>query len=408
MRSIAALALFTCFLFCSRALAEVRIIGNDSEQGSSTGIIVTSGPEDTLYDHQARVFGLKGKSTLLKKGEEEWASLHSGDRIVEGDQVRTDDDAYALISFDDFYLNTVRIEAHTLAEFRAIEPTDIYLSDGGIFNQLEGLPKDVIYTIATPTAVASARGTSFLREFDAKKEFDNTEVVDGTIEMAPLDEKGKADWNQKVQVGSAQALKFDRKVFSAQKDFRQFQPLPMPDSRKAKLMEIQNHSQEELSHFAGGRENVRQAQARWQEIRQDPERMKKIAEGMQPFNRRFFTGERAAEGFPGGGPGPAGLPAGQTVGPLRGKSQESPGGPSAGSPEEMREKGVPGRPPQPPKQEPSQQEPQQPQQPQPTEPHREMNSQARNPGPAHGAAQQNQDPARHEPREQKRPRPRRG
>lgn len=296
---------------------------------------VNAAGEDSLLDHQAKVFNVSGTGMILKSGVDSWRLVTEGEPVEEGDQVRTEADSQVEIYFDDFLLNFLRIDANTLAEFRAIEPTDIYLTDGSIFNELEGLPEDSMYTIATPTAVASARGTSFLREYSAAEKTDNTSVVSGKVDMAPLDEKGEARWNEKVEIAQDQNFSCNQTMIRAQ-GFQNLRPRTLAPEHRMKMEGIKKVCRERLTKFAGGPERMQQARQQWQEIKRDPERMQRVREriqakphprfqdyrGIQPFGEKR---QLDPQNFPSGrqpGAGSGILP--QAVGPFRGGQQKVP------------------------------------------------------------------------------------
>lgn len=185
------------------------------------GVMMTVSPIavcETLQDHQARVFDARGESTILKKDREEWRPVKRGDLVEEGDKISTQANAALQIYFDDENLNLLLIQENTLAEFRAIEPTDIFLSDGSLFNRLEGL-EEKGYMIATPTAVAAVRGTRFLRRFSSARKEDLTQVLSGSVEVAPFDAKGDILWDKKIVLEAGQQLKFDSRMLDSAKDF---------------------------------------------------------------------------------------------------------------------------------------------------------------------------------------------
>lgn len=118
---------------------------------------------DTLKDHQAKVIQIEGEVKILKVNTENWVSAEKGMILETGDQILTGDNSHIEFSYDEFFLNIAKIEQKTKAEFRSIEPTDLYMEDGTIFSALDGLAGNK-YQISTPTAVAAVRGTHLYTE----------------------------------------------------------------------------------------------------------------------------------------------------------------------------------------------------------------------------------------------------
>lgn len=187
-------------------------------------------------DHRAEVFQLEGDSRILKKDSEDWTRVKQGMSVEKGDKIYTGEGAFILIHLDAYYLNFVRIDENTQAEFRSIEPADIFLSDGSLFSQLDGLAKDSVYAIATPTAVSGVRGTSFLRRFDASRMEDTTQVASGIVELAPLAPNGRILWDEKIVIHADEQLQFDVKTLESSGGFRNLSVLPLSPEIKAQLL----------------------------------------------------------------------------------------------------------------------------------------------------------------------------
>lgn len=125
------------------------------------GLDKTSGldqKDQGLQDHKASVFDFKGDVKILKQDSEDWKPVEKNMVIDEGDQILTGSESTLDVAYDNFFLNIARIEEKTRAEFRSIEPTDLYLENGTIFSALDGLNGNK-YQISTRTAVAGVRGT---------------------------------------------------------------------------------------------------------------------------------------------------------------------------------------------------------------------------------------------------------
>ena len=145
----------------------------------------------SVVDHAAKVYNLEGNVKILSRNQANWVMVTKKTVVREGDQIRTGKAAFVEIYYDNFFLNIVRIGADTIADFRSIEPTDVFLSDGRIFSALDGLPKGSTYEVATPTSVAGVRGTHFMREHNAETNESNTFVTEGEVELFMFDPSGE-------------------------------------------------------------------------------------------------------------------------------------------------------------------------------------------------------------------------
>ena len=117
-------------------------------------------------DKKGRVYELSGKSKI-STASGKWKAIEVDQIIQEGDVIITEAQSSVSIVFDDHFLNVIFVPENTRAEFRTIEPTDIFLEDGTIYNLVNGLPVNSEWKITTPTAVAAVRGTFYVIQFQA-------------------------------------------------------------------------------------------------------------------------------------------------------------------------------------------------------------------------------------------------
>lgn len=154
--------------------------------------------QDSLKDHKAKIYSFKGDVRVLKSGTQLWLPVQAWMSLEVGDKVRTGKDSSLEIAYDDFFLNIVRIDENTIAEFRNIEPTDLFLSDGTVFSAVDGLKVSGSYQVSTPVAVAAVRGTHFDVMFNAETQVFSTATIPVTddghtslIEVLSIDESGE-------------------------------------------------------------------------------------------------------------------------------------------------------------------------------------------------------------------------
>jgi hypothetical protein len=128
----------------------------------------------------AKIVDLEGEVRILKNNADDWKAAEKNAAVEIGDKIMTGASSFADIAYDDYLLNVTRIQEKTMAEFRSIDPTDIYLEDGSIFSALDGLENEGGYQIATPTAVAAVRGTHFDVAYDkSTQEFSAASLPSG-------------------------------------------------------------------------------------------------------------------------------------------------------------------------------------------------------------------------------------
>lgn len=146
------------FVMASWALGVSQVPGLYAE------VLSTNSAESQTQS--AKIVDLEGDVRILKKDSAEWQAAKKDQIIEAGDQIITGKTSFVDISYDHYLLNITRIQENTKAEFRTIQPTDIYLEDGSIFSALDGLDEKGGYQIATPIAVAGVRGTHFDVAYD--------------------------------------------------------------------------------------------------------------------------------------------------------------------------------------------------------------------------------------------------
>ncbi|MDA9101371.1 FecR domain-containing protein [Omnitrophica bacterium] len=251
---------------------------------SAATLVSEESSEDSLADHKAKVFALSGPVEVLKSGTQNWVPLQINDVIEEGDKVRTGDNAYAEIVYDDYFLNYVRLDENSDMNFESIETTDVYLSVGKLFNNLSGLVEDSEYTVSTPTSVAAVRGTSFVREYDPENLSDETSVSDGTVDVTPLRD-GKPDPSQAFKVKQNQHLQFDRDMIQ-HKDFRKALPGSIPKDKMKKLQDMRDQSKGRLQQFAGGKDKFNRARKDFKQLKKNPGKLKDIKQRQQRPDQR--------------------------------------------------------------------------------------------------------------------------
>lgn len=117
-------------------------------------------PAARAEDFFCEVLDVEGTVTMTR-GSVEPAVLQEGDLLQVDDAVKVAADSYVDISYDKDWSNVTRVEESSKIVIKAIHPTTIDLSEGGVYAKLKALPKDSTFEVKTPTAIASVRGTEY-------------------------------------------------------------------------------------------------------------------------------------------------------------------------------------------------------------------------------------------------------
>lgn len=255
----------------------------------------TSEIEKSIYDHRAQVFSIEGEAKILKKAGN-WMTLEIGHWVEEGDQILTGVGALVQIHFDESYWNILCLNENTQAEFRSIEPTDIFLSEGTVFNQLEGLVQDSVYILATPIAVTGVRGTRFLRRFDTARKEDEIQVAEGSVDMAALTAASEILWDQNRVVDTDHQLLIDAEALEINPDLRNLPLLPLSPESKEHLESLRRNTEETLANFVGGSEAFNRQREEWKKMMEDQQIVARIREQLQTASmpESYFTDTRVS------------------------------------------------------------------------------------------------------------------
>lgn len=144
------------------------------------------------YAQEATMLQINGKVYVLEQGQTDWTKAFSGQVINEGDKVKTESGASAIISFDEERKNVIKVEPKTEMELQDTAPTVIELPKGTIMSKIGELEKGSSFQIRTPTAVAGVAGTGFMTLFDPKKQKFEVHVYENEVEVSIPEENVKA------------------------------------------------------------------------------------------------------------------------------------------------------------------------------------------------------------------------
>lgn len=118
-------------------------------------------------DGKARVYEVRGKVLVSKQGSPVETALKKGATLTAGDTIVTEAKSSVSITFDESYKNAVQIPENSKAVLESIEPTNIRIENGTIFNSVDGLPQGSTWKVSTPSAIAAVRGTLYIVRYQA-------------------------------------------------------------------------------------------------------------------------------------------------------------------------------------------------------------------------------------------------
>lgn len=125
-------------------------------------------------DFTAKVVSVSGKVEVLKGNE--WKTLAAGDSLKSGDTVQTGFRSSAVLNIKDSTVNVTALTRMTVEQLSETSEKDnvrVFVKTGGVSSNVQkSNGKKVGFTVRTPVATASVRGT----EFSVENTFDATQV----------------------------------------------------------------------------------------------------------------------------------------------------------------------------------------------------------------------------------------
>jgi mRNA-degrading endonuclease HigB of HigAB toxin-antitoxin module len=136
--------------------------------------------------------------------------LQVKDQVKDGDVIRTGEKSCVVIqSTDGLVLRVEQKSEVAVSLFNVTAKKQITLNNGKVLSSVEKLKKGYDYSVKTPTAVASVRGTEFLTEFNGKDSI--IAVAKGSVKVTkttgPADEKIVDTGKTAVVVNEVQEVK---------------------------------------------------------------------------------------------------------------------------------------------------------------------------------------------------------
>ena len=118
---------------------------------------------------EARVVSFKGNVLVKENKISKWKKAHENMRLGPDVQIKTKGNSICTLTFDENKKSIVTIEKASAVKIESVQPGSIFLSKGRVFALIKNINESKKFEVKTPTAVAGARGTGWMTEFDGKK-----------------------------------------------------------------------------------------------------------------------------------------------------------------------------------------------------------------------------------------------
>ncbi|RPI74626.1 MAG: hypothetical protein EHM45_18080 [Desulfobacteraceae bacterium] len=189
-------------------------------------------------EYCASLADFEGEVFIQKAGEEDWLPVEKGMPLENQDRLKTGNDGYAEILYDDGSL--VKMEENseiTLEEVSADYKSKKISSKVSLWfgrlllNIAKFTHSQSRFTVKTPTVVAGVRGTEFVVE-SLTEEKSDVGVVEGEVGVEGLDEQGKSVESSRVILKRG----FQTSGFKFQKPVR---PIPLKEQMLQHTVKIE-------------------------------------------------------------------------------------------------------------------------------------------------------------------------
>lgn len=283
LRVLSAFIVALVFAFIPNLFAETQISKSVEENlplHQDLSVKLESEAELSMIDHEAEVYSVEGKTEIYKKNSPGWVDLTTGTKVQEGDQIKTDKTGRTQVAYDRFLLNHLRIEPNSMVEFKSIEPTQISISDGSLFNILDALPKGAPYEVVSPTAVASVRGTTFAVNYNPADFQENMSVGTGKVEVFPFLNTQPLDPKKTYVVIAEHTFGLKKKMddpgHSVIGETR-----GMSEDEIASFDAVIDESRSDLVEYSGGSRVFSKSLREWLTFRKNPEKVALLNQMLQ-------------------------------------------------------------------------------------------------------------------------------
>lgn len=154
-----------------------------------------SAPKVSITEVVGIVESIEGRVEVLHPWSDKWEKINEKNGIHEGDQIKTLRGSKVTLKFDDGR-SRIRMEERSFIEIstKKVEKEEtgttmwyIKLYLGGVWTRVQKL-SGTYFTVHTPTAVSSVKGTEFAVFYDPDLSVDTIYVHDGIVEVTTANE----------------------------------------------------------------------------------------------------------------------------------------------------------------------------------------------------------------------------
>ena len=163
-----------------------------------TALTVASAHADEFY---CEVMSVEGTATVTNTAVSQ-KQLVEGDALQPEDLIEVGAGGTLDLAYDREWNNVTRVEENSKLSIRSLYPTTLELESGAVYAKLKSLPKDSSFSVQTPTAIASVRGTEYRTTF-AGGETEVSNVSDSNVYVYGLDSSGEQQ-AEPVVIGRSQ------------------------------------------------------------------------------------------------------------------------------------------------------------------------------------------------------------
>ncbi|MFH0731695.1 MAG: FecR family protein [Candidatus Omnitrophota bacterium] len=178
-------------------------------------------PEEPVVE----IVAISGSVQVCPAPEQAYEDAEEDMFLSPGDKIKTADNSYAELAFDEDADNVLRLDSNALATIILEEGEKIELSEGEAFTTLDNLPQGSSFEIRTPTTVAGVLGTSWTTK--VSDEGTDVESLDGDVYVKGFNQDG-SPMPDKTVVSSGYSTRI-------QKFQRPLMPQRFSDVRRQKL-----------------------------------------------------------------------------------------------------------------------------------------------------------------------------
>lgn len=152
-----------------------------------------------LLAQQAQIIDIKGEVMVKETPASQWQKAKTAMTLGKDAEIETKENAFCAISFDKNNNKIVTLKQNTRVKIDRVEPGAVYLPKGRVISLINKMPAGEKFQIRTPTAIAGARGTGWITNFNGIVTL--AQCYENTIFVQGLDDQGNPTTETDVSSG---------------------------------------------------------------------------------------------------------------------------------------------------------------------------------------------------------------